>query len=285
MLKEKYKIKTLRHCRLFSCTAGVVASVSGALVFLGWVFDFDGFRAILPGTVSMVPNTAICVVLAGIALSILSVETDESKSKYKRVAFLIAGMVVLVASDTLLEYLFKVNFGIDNLLFRRMVESDSANHGRMAEATAVGFTLLSISLMLLDKRGRWTIVLRDSMALSACALGLVAVLGYVYGVQALYNFAFYSSMALHTSLLLVILALGIIVSRPERGAISILTNQHSGALMARSILPLAVLTPIVVGWLIMKAERLGLYEGALGVAFFTTATISTFVLLVWLTAR
>src|SRR6185295_4996777 len=109
-------------------------------------------------------------VLTGISLSILSVQADESKSKYKRVAFLIAGVMGLIAFATLLEYLFRVNFGIDNLLFRRMVESDSANHGRMAEGTALGFTLLSITLMLLDKRGRWSSVLRDSTALIACAL-------------------------------------------------------------------------------------------------------------------
>jgi protein-histidine pros-kinase len=275
---------TSSRCVLYARLAGVFAMVAGLLVLLGWLLDVAILKTVLPGAASMKPNTAICVVLAGLALTIFSLPSEERGpgKTARRLASLSSLLLGLIAAVTILEYALNLDLHVDNLvLFHQPAPAEAA---RMAEATAVGFGLLSLALLLLDTRRRALHWLQNSAALAGATLGLIAFLGYLYGVKALYNFYFYSSMALHTSVLLFGLSLGVLLVRPERGVVSALTSNYSGGVMARRILPVAFLLPLLMGWLRLKGEQAGFYESAFGLAMFVAGNVLTFTVLVLLTA-
>ena len=48
--------------------AGAVVSAVGALALLGWALHWPALRSVLPGKVTMKPNTALCLALAGMGL-------------------------------------------------------------------------------------------------------------------------------------------------------------------------------------------------------------------------
>ncbi|MCP5883206.1 hypothetical protein NL358_28125, partial [Klebsiella pneumoniae] len=73
----------------------------------------------------------------------------------------------------------------------------------MAITTAIALTALAVALLAQD-RGR----VRTPQVLSALTfvVGFVAVLGYAYGVSSLYAVVAYSTVAPHTAVVLVLLA-------------------------------------------------------------------------------
>jgi hypothetical protein len=103
------------------------------------------------------------------------------------------------------------------------------------------------ALLGLEAEGaRWQ-RLSEYAALMTMLLGLLAVLGYAYGVESLYRVYLYTSMALHTALLFVALGLGTLAARCDRGLVATITSAYDGAIMARHVLPLAITLPFILG--------------------------------------
>ena len=123
------------------------------------------------------------------------------------------------------------------------------------------------------------------LALIGLVDALLALLGYVYGVHGLYAVSHYTTMAVHTALVFVVLCLGALFARPDRGLISVITSEYSGGQMARLILPLALTLPLFIGWLRLKGELAGLYGTGFGFALFSTSNIIIFTILVWISAK
>src|SRR5439155_23149659 len=121
--------------------------------------------------------------------------------------------------------------------------------GRMAASTALAFIFLGLAIMLRDTRAKIVRLLSEIFSLGAVLVGMVALVGYAYGVESLYNFYAYRSMAIHTALLFFILGLGALFARPHQGLMAAITSNHSGGLMSRRILPVALVLPFLFGWL------------------------------------
>jgi signal transduction histidine kinase len=259
------------------------------LALTGWLLDIGALKSVLPGGATMKPNTAACFILSGLSLWLLRAGPGQSNGvnpRRKFMAQVCAGVVALVGLLTLGEYWLKINFGLDELLFRQaLVATQIPNPGRMSPATAADFVLLGLALVVLDvefPRGHRS---AQYLALVTVGVGLIALLGYNYSVQALYQIYPYSSMALHTSLLFITLGLGALFARPDRGLMATITSEQGGGLMARRILPLAIGLPLIMGWLRLAGERAGLYKTEFGTALLTAANIVIFATVIWWSAR
>lgn len=269
--------------RPVSFLAGVLAILVGGLVLLGWALDITAIKSITPGFASMKVNTAICFVLSGVALCLLAGARTGGvgRSLARLCAFLVAGVGAL----TLAEDLSGINFGIDQWLFPETLPSvNTGMSGRMAPATAFNFIITGAALLLISTANNRCRAWAQHAALVIGIIGMLAVLGYAYGVEDLYKFNPFSSMALHTAVLFMALAAGILALQPDQGLMSVLTGKHPGSVMARLLLPFAIVLPFVAGWLSMKGEQAGLYGDVLEMAFFAMITIIFFVTVVWISA-
>jgi PAS domain S-box-containing protein len=280
---------TIQHMGVSVRVACAAAVFVGAAVLVGWALDIAILTSVAPGYVTMKPNTAICFILSGVSLWLLRSPpgvVPGVDAPHRRAAHIGAGLVTLVGLATLSEYVFGVDLGIDDLLMPHTFLGPHTSHvGRMAPGTALSFAFLGGTLLSLDaKSGRWQ-QLSEFSALTVVLLGLLAVLGYAYGVESLYRISIYTSMALHTALLFVALGLGTLLARCDRGLMTTITSAYGGGLMARHVLPLALTLLFVFGWLRLQGERDGWYDTAFGLAMFALSNIITFVGLVWLGAR
>ena len=139
---------------------------------------------------------------------------------------------------TLAEYVFHVDLGLDALLFREPHPAlGSPYPERMSQATALSFTCAGAALAWLDARRAQAAT--QALALVVALVSLTALVGYAYGVRALYAVDPFSSVALHTALGLGALAIGILCARPDRGMVAVLIGDTAGGAMARRLLPLA----------------------------------------------
>ena len=266
--------------RFISQVASAIAILVGCLVLIGWTLDVGIFKRILPGLVAMNPTTAVAFILAGLSLLL---RTQSMASSSRRIAQGLAFAVALIGLLKLVEILFGLDVGIDQLLFRQELESEAAVTGlpnRMAPNTALNFFLLGCALLLLDRqthRGRWP---AQYLVLVAAATSLLAVIGYAYGVKSFYGISSYIPMAMHTALTFIVLLTGLLCARPDRGLIDLLTRNSAGGVTVRRLLPAAILIPTVLGWLRLEGQREGLYDTELGAALLVLASIAIFIALV-----
>jgi PAS domain S-box-containing protein len=276
MDKRRPKSLSLRRFAHYARAAGAAATVTGSLVLLGWLFDVSLFKSVLPGKIAMKPNTAVCLVLLGAALLLLVLAPSQHvvRATRRRVAVACATMAAVTGLVTLFEYGFGVDLGIDRLFFRGSLLA-KGDPGRMAASTALGFVLLGCSLLLLDARHKLGRLCSELFALVNLVIGLVALLGYFYGIESLYGVFAYTPIAVHTAFLLAVLSLGVLVSRPASGLASVITSERGGGVMARRIMPLAVSLLVALGWMRLKG----------GLSLFVAGSIVVLASWIWLSAR
>ena len=255
---------------------------------MGWTLDIEVLKRVLPGLVAMNPATAITFVLAGVALLVL-LRTDVEDEGLGRVSRGLALAVALVGLLKLIGLLSGWGSGVDQLLFAEKLEAEAAVSGvpnRMAPNTALNFLLIGCGLLLLDWRTRrghyWP---AQYLVLAAAVPSLLTILGYAYGVGSFSGVASHIPMALHTALAFLVVVVGILCSRPERGLVALLRSDSMGGVVTRRLLPAAVLVPTALGWLRLEGERAGLYNTEVGVALMVVLSIAILATVVGLSAR
>ncbi|CAN5310534.1 hypothetical protein BH18ACT10_BH18ACT10_12150 [soil metagenome] len=265
---------------------GAAAAIVGCLVLAGWILDAGVLKRIIPGLVAMNPATAMAFILVGVSLWLL--RSGEVSRSARRISRGLAVVVALVGLTKIVQIVFGWEFGVDQLLFPEKLELEAKVVGipnRMAPNTALNFLLVGCPLFLIDWRtrsGRWPAQYLVAVGMVAT---LLAVIGYGYGVQAFYGVTSYIPMALHTALTFLLLFVGILLARPEHGLMSVVLSDSMGGVMARRLLPPAVLVPALIGWVRLEGQQAGLYGTGLGAALFVVAVVAFFVVMILLSVR
>jgi PAS domain S-box-containing protein len=262
--------------RSLSRAAGAAVALVGGLALAGWIFDVTLLKSVLPGLVPMKPSAALAFVLAGASLRLLHVERPEPR--VGRIAVACAGLAAVIGLLTLSERLAGWDLRIDRSLVREAA-AGTAPPGRMAPTTALNFLLLGLALLLLHAGRAYRRA--QSLSLAAGLVALLALIGYLYGVEALYRMRLYTDMALHAALAFVVLSAGVLFARPERGLMAIVTSDRVGGAVARRLLPAVLVAPIALGWVRLQGERAGLYETEFGLALVIAAAVAVLFVSIW----
>ncbi|MCK4974292.1 MAG: hypothetical protein KAR81_03485, partial [Sulfurimonas sp.] len=189
----------------FLKAAGGISTALGLLVLIGWYTNTVFLIQIHPTFVPMQYNTALGFLLSGLAMISFCFG-------YKKTSAVLGGVVALVGGLTLVEYIFSVDLGIDQIFMEHYVTVKTSHPGRMAPNTALSFLLTGLffiaNLLKMDQQKKeFTRALFGSILFS---LGIVAFLGYVLELEAAYGWQKLTRMAIHTSFGFVILSIGIL---------------------------------------------------------------------------
>ncbi len=182
---------------------GGLAILLGAAVLVGWAIDATFLIQVAPSLPPTQRNTAVSLALSGLAL--LGIVMNRA-----RLMFVASGIVATFASASLLEYLFHVNFGIDELLGVAFVTTHSSYPGRMAPATTFCFLLMAAGLVLAHTR----FLPRKSTVLGITGLALVAFggtccIGVLSGIDTTLAWGSVNHVAFHTATGFLLLGIGI----------------------------------------------------------------------------
>jgi len=273
----------------FSKKASIAVIAIGCTVILGWIFDVPLLKSILPGLVTMKANTAVCFILGGFSLFLLQRRAELTARNHQKIAdcliFSCSFLIILISLLTLAQYSFNLDLGIDQLLFKESYALTSRGiPGRMAPNTAAAFLLLGTALLLLsERRPKYLRV----QILSCCAflIAFMGLIGYIYGKALFYRIGDYTGMALHTSAAFMLLSFGILFACPERGLIAVIASERAGGIMARRLLPQAIIIPPLVGYFILSGERLQAYRPEVGISLLSVLNVMIFTVLIWHNAK
>ena len=193
---------------LLGTLTGTAAMLVGAAVLVGWALDSAALKSVLPGWVSMKPNTAVAFLLTGIAVLLprpprppLHRPPSPASLRLSRACALLAGLIGLLS---LAEYAFAWNPGFDQWLFTEPPGAVGTSHpGRMAPDTAICFVLLAVGGEFSRRTGKSSLALGVTVTLGAlvATIGLVEILSYFTPGLRTYGWGGLTMMALPTALL------------------------------------------------------------------------------------
>jgi len=269
--------------QVFSRVGAIVVACIGGTVLVGWLCNISIFKTGLPGLITMKANTAWGFLAAGLSLLLAQ---GKAIGRGRTVGLFLAVAVLLIGSLTLLEHIFQLDLGIDESLFLDDPTIPGVFlRGRMSPVTASAFILAGWALIFLNRGSeraqRWV----PSCAVPVMLIAIQAVVGYAYGVPALYQLKPFSALALHTALTFWVLSAALLASVPTNGFMKIITSETAGGLVSRRLLPLIVVGLFVLGWLGLAGEVAGWYEVRFGVALMVMLSMAFFSCIVLWNAR
>ncbi len=271
-----------RTARGIARSSGLLVAAIALAVLVGWVANWPLLKGFTSDAVPMNPVVALTFLIAAASLWIfIGIEAGPSwRSRW--FAQGLSWIVVILAVQRLIAYALDWPSSIDQLLFGARLAGN-----RMAPTTAVSFAMMGLALAGLDVEvGRWRQRPAVWLSLLAGAIGLVAVTGYLYGVEEFYGpLRTYLAMAPNTAACFVLLMLGILCARPQKEPVSVLVSRTSGGTALRRLLPAAVIVPLILGWMRLKGQHLGVYDTEFGVALFAVATVVVLIVMTYVSSR
>jgi len=260
---------------LTSATLSVAVIAIAVGVLLGWWWSIPALTSIVPGATTMKANTAVALLLTGLALLV------HRGEKYTRRRELIlkycAGAAGTIAFLTILEHLTGWNLRVDQLFIAD--DALSGAPGRMSLATAVCLMLVNVALLIADTPGRYRIA--QTLIASAAVLATLNGVGYVFGLEAFTGVASYSAMALHASISILLTCLAFLFARPQDGLMDAVVDGGAGGLIIRQLLPAVYFLPLLLAWLSWQGVRAGWYEASFAMAVFVALTINVLSYAIW----
>jgi PAS domain S-box-containing protein len=272
--------------RAIAIVSAGLASLLGVLVLLAdWGIGAATTRSVMPVVLHMKPLTALGLVMAGVSLLLL---VGPPRQRWRRpLAVIPAGAATLLGAAVIAEYLFDLRLGFDTLLFPESLAvftpAPVPRPGLPAPHSAVAFLLVGGALLVLalGEAVRWAHVL----ALAAGFIATQALIGHAYGAEGLYRISVFAPMTLPSALGFLLVATSLLCIRPDRGLAGQLTATDAGGFVARRLLPVALLVPIVTGFLGLLAVHSDRASLETGVAFVVVSAMFGIAGAVWAGTR
>ena len=216
---------------------GVFAIALGLELILGWLLHTEAMVRIIPSSNSVSFNTAIALVLAGLALTL------DARPGNRLLRRALAWIVVAGASAILFEDIFDIALGLDWESLHRTVLDGSPRPGRVAPNTCVAFILIGLTLDALDRRDT---VWRRRQVTASCVAQITLCASGVFGLlldpTLMFGWYNFNRMAAPTAGGIAVLSLGLYLAYVRRHAATTATSAELGSriLFTGTILLLAM---------------------------------------------
>ncbi len=181
--------------------AGALVLALGALGLIGWHLELERVLQVRPEYTPMVYSSALCFVLAGLALLVPA---------RRRAAVLGLGLfVTALAASHGLQYLLPFDLGVDRLWMEPYITVGTPHPGRMAPNTALCLVLAGASLALLAVGRRACTPLAGLSGMIVLDLAANSFAGYFTGIRSAYGWGAVP-MAIHSAVGLGVLGVGLV---------------------------------------------------------------------------
>lgn len=235
--------------------AAIVTSIIiiclGCAVIVGWLFNLAVLKSLVPGQVTMKISTAISFILAGIVLLVWYQQQNHQPQFSSRQAlvwqYFLSTCVIIFTWLTLCEYSFNLNLGTDWLSFPEVTETGATiTSGKMAPNTAFNFFLFNLAFLFLIQK---YYLAAQLLIILVVAIAITSLIGHIYSITLFYGLGSETGMAIHTAMGFILLAFAFLGTCSERGWMRVITREQAGGVMARWLLPILVIIPLLSGWL------------------------------------
>ena len=240
-------------------TGRVVAFLSillAAIALVGWLFAVGILKGGIQSSVAMNPTTAVFFILMGFA----SIESTYPGFWVSRFCRLMALVVMIGSLLKLSDVVLGTTFDIDTYIFSTKLAEEIRFPSRMAPNTAIAFLLISISLLLINARSYWVVIIGQLLATLTALIALVVVVGYLYDVSSFEGVKNEIPMALNTACCLLLLCVAILFVHSDKGLMSVFHEKGPARSISLRLLPYSLGLPFLVGWVSLVGQRQNVYS-------------------------
>lgn len=255
-MKYKKVISTVSTCTILLSIA----------VMLGWAFDIEILKSVIPDYASMKFNTAFCFTIAGIILYLLNTE------KGRLTPIVLSIVLMLLSLASFLQDIFNFNLGIDQLIFTDYdsIKKGSPNPGRMASVSSLCFVLLGFSFLIIKYKHK---IIGQYILHLITIISFIAIVGYLLNVPKFYQLSFLSSMAVHTAVTLFLISISASLLNPNIGMTRLFSGKTIGSNITRKLFPRLVISLLILSIFRIQSHRQGLVDVEFGIALFAISFI------------
>ncbi len=260
--------------RLPPWVAGTSALISLAAL-IGWAFDIPQLKSMAVGLTTMKINTAIGLLLGAMAIIGFRLPT----ARWRWFSYPSAALMAAIGLLTLGEYVFGINFHIDNLFM--MDREAHAFPGRLSPATGVCFVVIPVAIFLLHDRR--TSLLAQALFIVSSLPAAVAIGGYALGVPGMYMHVAYPAVAINTAVCVTLLCVAGLLEHPDQGLMRIVTSPHLAGGVSRKLLPVGAALPLLVGLAVVTGQSFGWYTERFAFSLVVTSCAVLYIAATWWT--
>jgi len=262
-------VLTLGFTVLSICTILIVGHIFNPPVYIRTIANLGESK----------PNSLIGFLLLASALLLL----DNARRALRTASRICAFCAALLGTLTGLEYMTGWQAGLDQFFFSSLINAGSLHPSRMSPVTALNLVLLGGAILLVDVRWR-RVPISSILTWTVACLSFLSLTGHSFDPGARDLLRIFSSVALPSSFMFLLLCVAILFARPKRGVAAILLSPDLGGQVARRLLPAVVFLPFGASLLIFRMYQHGSYGSALMVFLFVVAPVLIFVPLVLISA-
>jgi len=165
----------------------------------------------------------------------------------------------------------------------------SLSDGSLVEANgariSASFVLIGASLLALNYKTVGGFRPGELACAITAVIAILSLVAYAHHLTGFYISATYTPASFLTSVCFFLLATGILLARADRGTLAIIVSETAAGMLARRLIPLAILLPILIGAIRQGVEKAGLYDPAFGAAHSATTFMVLFFAAIWWTTR
>jgi PAS domain S-box-containing protein len=241
-----------------------------------WHFELDHWIDYFPSKQIANPVTSLCFMLAFFCIILI----QENKKPFQLLAQAIGFLILSIGLVTFLSTILPFESTLDKWLYADTLLKYGSNGmpNYMAPNTAICFFLAGTALFFTKGGFAGNNNVPDILSLIAAILAFVSIIGYIYEANEFYHVhLLYVPMSFPTALCFFLLSLTILMLRGKNGYFRLFTSPYAGSRLARYIVPVAIVIPILLGGLRLWGESVGLYSTQFGVALLITTIIILFI--------
>jgi PAS domain S-box-containing protein len=235
----------------YSRTAQVCSAITlilGTLAMIGWLIGIRSLASFVPGYIPIAPGASLAFILLGSAWYLYA----RAPSRWFTGMYVLVSVlsISLIALLNLIQFFTGANVGIEEYFTREILAIDPGTYGAgpMSPITAASFLLICAAMvLLLFAPGHRAAGLSSCLASVVVSVGLVVLLGYLYGTPQLYGEG-YRYVAIPAGVMFVFLGTGLIAAAgPKYFPLRLLVGPSIRALLMRSFLLVIFVVILIEG--------------------------------------
>jgi len=274
-----------RRLRLTSITLSIGMIVIGISVIVGWLFDITFLKSVSSSYIPTKPNSAIAFIISSMALLLQYSQPDEQPLSMTITGKLIGAMLTIFALLTLIEHVSGYNFAIDQIFIQETSSYQIAfAPGRPTPFTTLIFMMIGLTLIMLDLRGLNFLV--QILASLIGVAGLMVITGLTYNTSLYANSQLipYIYASIQTSICFILFSLALLFMRCTEGFMVLFISDTSGGIVARRLIPIVVIIPLIFSYFRIAGEQHGLFDIVTGIALISILITAIYIFLIILTS-
>lgn len=252
---------------------GVIVCLIGIMVLCGWVLDITVFKSLLSNYIPMKPVSACCFILIGITLLL----QHSPNAKWKLITGkILSGIIILIGLMTSFEFFSGINFHV-NAWVMDAISTSMPLDGRPAQWAILNFILIGVSLLLIDIP--FTIYFNQLLAFAVGLIGLLILTGYIFSFHSEVTIQTYSHASIYTAICFILISLSLLFLRPTKGFMPLFISKTDGGIIARTLIPIVIIVPIILGYLRILGQHYSIYAPNSGLEFYSILITATLIMI------